>query len=86
MSSQIDVPVNITTVWDGPNGTMFIPQSTITEMMPTIYTDIAVVKAARNGTYTYQATISPKPESEFITSSNETGLATIIVGKCYSKF
>ena len=85
LSPKVDVSVNVIMRWTGPNGTMFDPQPTMTEMMSTRYTNIAEFNAARDGMYTCQATINPKgPESEFIIGSNIVNRsATITVGKCY---
>ena len=79
LNEKIDISVSVITKWDGPNGTLFNQIMTDHEMMSA---SIAKVNAARNGTYTCQATINPNPESEFITSSDSvTGSAIILVGK-----
>ena len=81
LNEKIDISVSVIAKWDGPNGTLFNQIMTDHEMM----LGIAKVNAARNGTYTCQATFNPNPDSEFITSSNSvTGSAIISVGKyCY---
>ena len=82
LNEKIDITVSVIAKWDGPNGTLFNQIMTDHEMMSA---SIAKVNAARNGTYTCQATFNPNPDSEFITSSNSvTGSAIISVGKyCY---
>ena len=85
MSPEVDVPVSATTVWTGPNGTVFTQTSSesLLSMTGMISTSIAKVNAARNGTYTCKAIVHPTPESEFITDSEMmNGSATITVGKC----
>ena len=87
LSPLVDVSVNVTTKWTGPNGTVFNPQtlSQPTIISKKLYTSTANVNAARNDNYTCQATISPKHESaEFIIGSDAMmGSATVTVGKYY---
>jgi hypothetical protein len=85
LNPSIDISVNVTAEWDGPNGTIF--DQIMTEKMSPNNTIIAKLNAnaARNDDYTCHATVNPDPESEFINSSTSmTGSATITVGKCYS--
>ena len=81
LNPNIDISVSITTEWGGPSGTIF-NQTTPSEITSTNYTVTADVNAARNDTYTCQATVNPNLVSEFIDGSNSTtGSATITVGK-----
>ena len=74
----MDVPVTVTTEWTAPAGTTVIPTSSVMKSL-TRYTITVMVDAARNGSYTCQATLSSS--SQFITDSGMTsGTTTIVVG------
>ena len=86
LSPEVDVSVNVNTVWTGPSGTMFTQtnsQTSTTEMMTTEYNSTTQVNAARSGSYTCQATVHPKPGSKFITASDMLNRSVeITVGRC----
>ena len=56
----VDIPVIVTTEWSGPARTMFLPDKVVTTVMVnlTTYTSTVTVDAARNGSYTCQATVN----------------------------
>ena len=78
LSPAVDVPVTVTTEWAGPAGTTVTPAYSVMESL-TRYTIMAMVDAARNGSYTCQASLSSS--SQFIANSGMTsGITTIVVG------
>ena len=66
LSSAVDIPVNVTSMWSGPDKTTVTLTSSMMEIL-TRYTITATVDAARNGGYTCQARI--RSSSYFITGS-----------------
>ena len=60
LSPAVDVPVTMNTEWTGPADVTFMPTNPVPAMMVNIttYVSTVLVGAARNGTYTCQATIS----------------------------
>ena len=76
LSPSVDVPVNISTEWSGPERIMFLPDKLVPAMMMNItaYTSTITIDAARNGTYTCQATIS--------SGGMMSGSASVTVGMC----
>ena len=78
LSSSVDVPVNVSTKWSGPQRTMFLPDEIVPAVMVNIttYTSTVTIGAARNGSYTCQATVS--------SGGMMSGSAIITVGACLS--
>ena len=60
LSPVVDVPVTVNTGWTGPGWVMFMPANPVPAVMMnlTTYTSTVSVSAARNGSYTCQATIT----------------------------
>ena len=60
LSPAVDVAVTVNTEWIGPGGVMFIPTNPVSAVMVNITTYIGTVtvNAARNGSYTCQATVT----------------------------
>ena len=58
LSPAVDVPVVVTTEWNGPMGTVFLPNKMVPAVMVnlTTYTSTVMVDAASNGSYTCEAT------------------------------
>ena len=80
LSPAVDVPVTVNTVWTGPALTTVTPTSLMMENL-TRYITMAMIDAARNGSYTCQATISSS--SQFTTGGGSISAATsITVGMC----
>ena len=80
LSPAVDVPVTVNTVWTGPSLTTVTPTSLMMENL-TRYIAMAMVDAARNGSYTCQATVYSS--SQFITGGGSMSASTIItVGMC----
>ena len=80
LSPAVDVPVAVNTVWTGPALTTVTPTSIMMESL-TRYITVAMVDAARNGSYTCQATVSSS--SQFTTGGGSVSASTIItVGMC----
>ena len=68
MRSEVDVAVDVFTSWIGPEGTMLkqISQLPLTDITSNgLYSSMAMVDAARNGTYICQVTVNSS--SLFIT-------------------
>ena len=83
LSSAVDIPITLHTVWTGPALTTVIPTSVVMENL-TVYTMTAIVDAARNGSYTCEANVSSS--SEFTTGSEAMAGSTVItVGMYYNK-
>jgi hypothetical protein len=59
LNPAVDVSVNITTEWSGPDRTMFLPNRIVpTDMVNlTTYSSTITVDAARNGSYSCLAAI-----------------------------
>ena len=76
LSPAVDVPVTVTTEWSGPARTIFLPDKIVPAVMVnlTAYTSTVSVDAARNGSYTCQATIN--------SGGTMSGSAIITVGMC----
>ena len=74
LNPAVDVPVNVTTEWSGPERTMFLPNKIVPAVMMnlTTYISTVTVDAARNGSYTCQATIT--------SGGTTSGSANITVG------
>lgn len=82
LSSAVDIPITLHTVWTGPTFTTVFSTGVVMEN-PTVYTTTAVVDAARNGSYTCEANVSSS--LEFITSSEAMAGSTVItVGMYYN--
>ena len=80
LSPAIDMPVTVNTEWTGPALTTVTPTSIMMESL-TRYTAMAMVDAARNGSYVCQATVSSS--SQFTTGGGSMSASTIItVGMC----
>ena len=80
LSPAVDVPVTVNTVWTGPALTTVTPTSSVMKNL-TRYVTMAMVDAARNGSYTCQATVSSS--SQFTTGGGSISAATVItVGMC----
>ena len=80
LSPAVDVPVTVDTVWSGPALTTV---TTTSLMMDNLirYIIMATVDAARNGSYTCQATVSSS--SQFTTGGGSVSAETnITVGMC----
>ena len=78
LSPAVDVPVTVNTVWTGPALTTVTPTSLMIENL-TRYIATAMVDAARNGSYTCQATVSSS--SQFTTGGGSVSATTnVIVG------
>ena len=81
LTTAVDIPVTVNTVWTGPDMTTVTPTSSVMESL-TRYIIMANVDAARGGNYTCQASIDSS--SQFISESeNTSGLSTITVGECH---
>ena len=82
LSSSVDVPVTVDTVWTGPDMTYFTPSNWVTAVMENDTSYIlstTTVDAARSGDYTCEATVSSY--STFVTGSETlNGSVDIIVG------
>ena len=82
LSSAVDIPITLYTVWTGPAFTSVFSTGVVMENL-TVYTMTAIVDAARNGSYTCEVNVSST--SEFINSSEAmAGSTVIIVGMHYS--
>ena len=80
LSPAVDVSVIVDTVWTGPALTTVTSTSLVLESL-TRYITTAMVDAARNGSYTCQATVSSS--SQFTTGGGSMSASTIItVGTC----
>ena len=73
LSPAVDVPVTVNTMWSGPD-VIFMPASSVPAVMvnTTTYTSTVTVDAAKNGSYTCQATV--------ISGGTMSGSTDIIVG------
>ena len=80
LSPAVDVPVTINTGWTGPGGVMFMPANPVPAVMVNIttYSSTVSVSAARNGSYTCQATIT--------SGGTTSGATDITVGMCLIAF
>ena len=81
MKGDMDVAVNVFTSWTGPEGTMLRQISSLPAVeeqvsSKRVYTSMAVVDAARNGTYTCQVTVNSS--STFITGDGMMNSSTMI--------
>ena len=76
LSPVVDVPVSIATEWSGPERIMFLPDKLVPAVMvnTTTHTSTVAIDAARNGTYTCQATVS--------SGGIMSGSANVTVGMC----
>ena len=87
LSSSVDVPVTVNTVWTGPDMTSFTPSNWVGAVMEnhTSYISTTTIDAARSGNYTCKATVSSY--LTFVTG-NETlnGSVDIIVGMSITQF
>ena len=80
LSPAVDVPVTLNTEWTGPVLTTVTPTNLMMENV-TRYIATAMVDAARNGSYTCQATVSSS--SQFTTGGGSVSATTnITVGMC----
>ena len=80
LSSAVDVSATVNTVWTGPALTTVTPTSLMMDSL-TRYITMAMVDAARNGSYTCQATVSSS--SQFTAGGGSVSASTIItVGMC----
>ena len=80
LSPAVDVPVTVNTVWTGPALTIVTTTSLVMESF-TRYIATAMVDAAKNGSYTCQATVSSS--SQFTTGGGSMSATTnITVGMC----
>ena len=80
LSPAVDVPVIVKTEWTGPTLTAVTLTSLMIDIL-TRYIATAMVDAARNGSYTCQATVSSS--SLFTTGGESMSAATnITVGMC----
>ena len=83
LDPAVDVSVTVNTVWTGPALTAFTPTNPVPAVMESLtrYTSTAVVDAARDGSYTCQASVSSS--SEFTTGGGTSSASTnITVGMC----
>ena len=83
LSPAVDVPVTVNTVWSGPALTTVTPTSLMKENL-TRYIATAMVDAARNGSYTCQATVSSS--SQFTTGGGSMSATTNITVGVYSVY
>ena len=76
LSPAIDVLVNVSTEWSGPERIMFLPDKLVPAIMMNIttYASTVTIDAARNGSYMCQATIS--------SGGTMSGSASVTVGMC----
>ena len=60
LSSAVDVPVTVSTEWTGPADVTFMPTNPVPAVMVNVmmYINTVEVNAAKNGSYTCQATIT----------------------------
>ena len=84
LSSAVDVPVNVTTMWTGPDG--FMTTNTQPVMgSTTTYTSTAMVSPFgrdQSGNYSCRATVSSTSLNTFLTgSAGRTGTARVTVGE-----
>ena len=78
LSPAVDVSVTVNTVWTGPALTTVTPTSLMIDSLAR-YIAMAVVDAARNGSYVCQATVSSS--SQFTTGGGTvSALTNITVG------
>ena len=87
LSSSVDVPVTVNTVWTGPDMTYFTPSNWVTAVMEndTSYISATTVDAARSGDYTCEATVNSS--STFVAGSETlNGSVDIIVGMSITQF
>ena len=75
LSPAVNVPVIVNTVGTGPDLTTITPTSLVMESLAR-YITMAIVDAARNGSYTCQATVSSS--SQFTTGGGSLSASTII--------
>ena len=83
LSPAVDVSVTVNTEWTGPALTTVTPTSLMMESL-TRYIVMAMVNAARNGSYTCQATVSSS--SQFTTGGGSMSAATNITVGVYSVY
>ena len=78
LDPAVDIPVTVNTVWTGPASTVFTPTNPVPAVMESLtrYTSTAMDNAARNGSYTCQATVSLS--SEFTTGGGTSSASTTI--------
>ena len=76
LSPVVDVPVSVSTEWSGPERIMFLPDKIVPAVMVNIttYTSTVIIDAARNGSYTCQATVR--------SGGMMSGSASVTVGMC----
>ena len=80
LSTAVDIPVTVNTVWTSPAMTTVTPTSSVMESL-TRYIVVANVSVATSGNYTCQASINSS--SPVITESRMTsGSTTVTVGEC----
>ena len=80
LSPAVDVTVTVNTEWTGPGGVMFMPTNPVPAVMvnTTTYSSTVTVDAARNGSYTCQATVT--------SGGTTSGSTDITVGMCLIAF
>ena len=81
LSSEVDVPVTVNTVWTGPDG--FSTNITAQPVMEsnTTYTSTVIIKSFRrdqSGSYTCLATLTF--ESSFVETSPKSGITSVTTG------
>ena len=82
LSSAIDVPVIVNTVWTGPAGTVFTPNDSVTTTMESLITYISTAMFNKVGNSNHTCTVHINSTSRFITESGVVSrVLTINVGK-----
>ena len=81
LSEAVDIPVTVSTVWNGPSGTQFTTTTSVaTRMTVTFYTStvtIGSVEASDSGEYTCTATVN----SFHTDSEGASGMINVAVGE-----
>ena len=82
LSSAVDVPVTVSTVWSGPSVITPVTNSVMESL--TRYTSTAMVSSfgrEQSGVYTCRASINSMPQAFLVGSSSRTGTARVTVGE-----
>ena len=82
LSSAIDVPVIVNTVWTGPAGTVFTPNNSVTATMESVKRYISTAMFNEVGNNTHTCTVHINSTSRYITESGVVSrVLAINVGK-----
>lgn len=80
LNPAVDVPVNVTVVWSGPD-VMFLPANPVPAVMVdlVVYTSTATANVAKNGSYTCQAMVN---SGEIISGSTNITVGMYLLTCC----